>query len=151
MQIEILRLLFLILIGRRRCRGGRQVLRVLLLSRRLLLNEVGMMGVLAVVAVAAATSAGIGENLMAVRVPMQMLSGVLSREGRRGNVPHVCTRHAAPTDAAALAVPGAAAAGKVRFVRVVCHWGRWGRHLEKKGNGVARLAKNIYVEVAHSV
>ena len=137
MQIEILRLLFLILIGRRRCRGGRQVLRVLLLSRRLLLNVVGMMGVLAVVAVAAATSAGIGENLMAVRVPMQMLSGVLSREGRRGNVPHVCTRHAAPTDAAALAVPGAAAAaGKVRFVRVMCHPGRWGRHLEKKGDGV---------------
>ena len=56
-QIEILRLLFLILIGRRRCRGGRQVLRVLLLSRRLLLNEVGMMGVLAVVAVAAAAAA----------------------------------------------------------------------------------------------
>ena len=115
-------------------------MRVLLLSRRLLLNEVGMMGVLAVVAVAAAASAaaaGVGENLMAVRVPMQMLSGVLSREGRRGNVPHVCTRHAAPTDAAALAVPGAAAAaGKVRFVRVVCHRGRWGRHLEKKGDGV---------------
>ena len=107
-------------------------MRVLLLSRRLLLNEVGMMGVLAVVAVAAAASAaaGVGENLMAVRVPMQMLSGVLSREGRRGNVPHVCTRHAAPTDAAALAVPGAAAAGKVRFVRVMCHRGRWGRHLE---------------------
>ena len=111
-------------------------MRVLLLSRRLLLNEVGMMGVLAVVAVSTA-AAGVGENLMAVRVPMQMLSGVLSREGRRGNVPHVCTRHAAPTDAAALAVPGAAAAaGKVRFVRVMCHRGRWGRHLEKKGDGV---------------
>ena len=128
-------------------------MRVLLLSRRLLLNEVGVMGVLAVVTVAAAASAaaGVGENLMAVRVPMQMLSGVLRREGRRCGVPHVCARQYAPADAAALAVPGAAAAGKVRFVRVVCHWGRWGRHLEKKGNGVARLAKNIYVEVAHSV
>ena len=78
---------------------------------------------------------------MAVRVPMQMLSGVLRREGRRGNVPHVCARRAAPADAAALAVPGAAAAGKVRFVRVVCRRGRWGRHLEKKGDGVARLVK----------
>ena len=116
------------------------MLRVLLLSRRLLLNEVGMMGVLAVVAVAAAASAaaGVGENLMAVRVPMQMLSGVLRREGRRGGVPHVCARQsAAPADAAALAVPGAAAAaGKVRFVRVMCHRGRWGRHLEEKGDGV---------------
>ena len=127
-------------------------MRVLLLSRRLrLLNEVGMMGVLAVVAVSAA-AAGVGENLMAVRVPMQMLSGVLRREGRRGNVPHVCARPAAPADAAALAVPGAAAAaGKVRFVRVVCHRGRWGRHLEKKRDGVARLVKNIHVEVTHLV
>ena len=128
-------------------------MRVLLLSRRLLLNEVGMMGVLAVVAVAAAASAadGVGENLMAVRVPMQMLSGVLSREGRRGNVPHVCTHHAAPTDAAALAVPGAAAAGIVHFVRLVYCRGRWGHHLEKKGDGVARLVKNIYVGVSHLV
>ena len=128
-------------------------MRVLLLSRRLrLLNEVGMMGGLAVVAVSAA-AAGVGENLMAVRVPMQMLSGVLRREGRRGNVPHVCARRSpAPADAAALAVPGAAAAaGKVRFVRVVCHRGRWGRHLEKKRDGVARLVKNIHVEVTHLV
>ena len=122
-QIEILRLLFLFLIGR--CRGGRrrQVLQVLLLSR-LLLNEVG--AVLAVMAVDA-TVAGIRENRMAVVVvAIQLLSGVLRWKGRHG-VRHVFAR------AAALAVPGAAAAvGKIRFVRVECRRRRRrGRHLRK--------------------
>lgn len=124
-QIEILRLLFLFLIGR--CRGGRrrrQVLQVLLLSR-LLLNEVG--AVLAVMAVDA-TVAGIRENRMmaVVVVAIQLLSGVLRWKGRHG-VRHVFAR------AAALAVPGAAAAvGKIRFVRVECRRRRRrGRHLRK--------------------
>ena len=121
-QIEILRLLFLFLIGR--CRGGRrrQVLQVLLLSR-LLLNEVG--AVLAVMAVDA-TVAGIRENRTAVVVvAIQLFSGVLRWKGRHG-VRHVFAR------AAALAVPGAAAAGKIRFVRVECRRRRRrGRHLRK--------------------
>ena len=125
-QIEILRLLFLFLIGR--CRGGRrrrQVLQVLLLSR-LLLNEVG--AVLAVMAVDATVDAGIRENRMmaVVVVAIQLLSGVLRWKGRHG-VRHVFAR------AAALAVPGAAAAvGKIRFVRVECRRRRRrGRHLRK--------------------
>ena len=121
-QIEILRLLFLLLIGR--CRGGRQVLRVT--RSRLLLNEVGVERVLAVRA-AAAAAAGVWLNGMAVLlVAVQLLPGVLRGEGRRG-----IRQVLAP---APLAVPRAAAAavGKVCPVRVECRRRRhWGRHLEK--------------------
>ena len=89
------------------------------------------MVMLAVMAVAAAVTAaaGIRENLMVATVLMQLLSGVLRRrEGCHG------IRHVFARAAAALAVPGAAAAvGKVRSVRVEGRRRRRGRgrHLEK--------------------
>ena len=96
---------------------------------RLLLNEVAMV-MLAVMAVAAAVTAaaGIRENLMVATVAMQLLSGVLRRREGCHGIRHVFAR------AAALAVPGAAAAvGKVRSVRVEGRRRRRGRgrHLEK--------------------